>query len=390
MTQLTQAAMDGNDSAIRMLLNNGAYINEPNSTNGWTPLYWAIYYQKPETVQLLLNNGALVNITDANGDSPLMIAASGGVSSIINALLDKGADVNVRNKQQETALILAANAGNAKLVKMLICKGTVFELSDADVITNAENNKHMNIVQLLYKVKFAKLRSRPTDISQICSQSGVQDEIIKIVSLPPELSKYSINYHNIRPLLHYSGSKSLAIVVQDHRPYILSGYNIPEHVGQYTDQENFRFGPAYITTLTGRPFHEEVSYFINETFKWSGFKSVSVLVKPQATSIEVTKKILSANVDRVVVIKITEWMSEVGGKVLRFQIPKQELCYKIILTILDEKGQEIARSEVRGEDDIRIRSPFVKLFQHIQKVQESTEKIFEKLLNSSEVRLALQ
>jgi ankyrin repeat protein len=60
MTPLTQAAMDGNDSAIRTLLNNGAQINEPNSTNGWTPLYWAIYYQKPDTVQLLLDNGASV------------------------------------------------------------------------------------------------------------------------------------------------------------------------------------------------------------------------------------------------------------------------------------------------------------------------------------------
>ena len=387
MTPIAKAAMDGDASAIKRLLETGTNINEPDSRHGWTPLFWAIYYNKPDIVQLLLNEGALVNIQDAEGNSPLMIATSSEYA-ILHTLIEKGADVNARNKRGETALISSANAGNEKMVKKLICNGAVVDMRDADAITYAENNKQINIVQLLYKAKYAKLRNRATDISQMCSQSGIQEEKIKIINLPPELSKYSINYHNIRPMLNYSGTRSVAVVVQDQRSYILSGYNIPEHVGQYSDQSSF--GPAYITTLTGRPFHEEISYSISEILKWAGYKSVSVLVQPQDSSEEVMEKITRLNVDRVIVIKIREWISEIGGKVLRFQIPKQELCYDINLAVLNEKGQQMAQSKAQGEDDIRIMSPFVQFHWHIQKVQESTERIFEKLLNSSDVRRALQ
>jgi ankyrin repeat protein len=392
MTPLTQAAKDGNASDVSALLKNGANIDQPNSQHGWTPLYWAIYNDKPDTVQMLLNNGASVNIMDADGNSPLMIAASQGMTKTINTLIERGADINVRNKLQETPLINAVKAADEVSVKILICKGADVELRDIsghNAISYAEYNKSFDIAQLLYKAKYAKRRNTLQETSQMCSHSSMQEEKMEIVELPRYA--YSINYHNIRPSLNYTGNRSIAVVVQDQRPYVLSGNNGPEYVGQIGEGG---FRPSYISTLTGRPLYQEISYCINETLKWQGFKPVSVPIQQYAVVSEVIEKIKTANVDRVILIKITEWMSQATCHYAirpssRCLVSSTYFAYNVSLTVLNEEGQAIAQSHADRVDDLGKFSSFVYL-SHFEKVQEATERLLQKLLNSSDVRLALQ
>jgi hypothetical protein len=394
-TPLTKAARDGNVPAIRTLLNNGANINEPDSKQGWTPLYWAIYYNRPDTVQILLDNGAMVNIQDADGNSPLMIAITHGSIIISKFLLGKGADVNVRNKKQETPLLKAVYSGEEEVVKMLVCKNADVESYDANglnAINHAEYDKYINTVQLLYKAKYVKRRNSSTDMSQMCSHSGSQEEKIEIVDLPPRLYAYSINYHNIRPIINFTGNKSVAVVVQDRRSYILSGDYRAEYVGRIGVYGHF--GYYYISTLTGKSLYEEISHCISESLKWQGFKALSVAVKPHYTSLEVLENIKKANVDRMIFMTITDWWSQAECHFFMKPSSKcfsssSEFVYDVTLTVLNEKGQEIARSVAKGADNLGSVPTFV-YYAHFQKVQESAERVLQKLLNSSDISLALQ
>jgi hypothetical protein len=151
----------------------------------------------------------------------------------------------------------------------------------------------------------------------------------------------------------------------------------------------------YVSTLTGRSLYEEISHCINETLKWQGFKPVSVPVQPHNTSSDVVEKIKRANVDRAIVINITEWQSRAECD---FAIPYSNRCatstsglaYDVFLTVLDEKGREIARSGVYGKNDLGSNYSLSVFISHFEKVQESAERILQQLLNSSDVRLALQ
>jgi hypothetical protein len=325
------------------------------------------------------------NITDANGDTPLMIAASGGITSIINVLLDKGADLNAQNKQQETPLVKAVKAADAESVKTLICKGANVESRDFsgyNAISYAEYNKYIDIVQLLYWAKYTKRSNVKTGFTQMCSQKDIGPEEIKIIELPPKLYSYSINFHNIRPLLNYSGNRAVAVVVEDQRPYVLSRYNGPEYVGQLASFGSF--GHSYMSTLTGRPLHQEISHCISEALKWYGFKS----------AIKSSKKDEIVNPDRVISLKIREWIIWAACHYKTNISPRcisssTSFTYDISITVLDQEGKEIAIGFDSGKKDLGPFSAFVFTSQ-FEKAQEFAEEILQQLLNSPKVRSALQ
>ena len=128
--------------------------------------------------------------------------------------------------------------------------------------------------------------------------------------------------------------------------------------------------------------------------KWQGFKAVSVVVKPNNTSAEVLENIKKANVDRTIFITITDWWSQTQCHFAQNPIPRclnssSEFVYDITLTVLNEKGQEIARSVAKGENDLGS-LPTYDYNDHFQKVQVSVETLLQKMLNSSDVRVALQ
>lgn len=85
---------------------------------------WAIEGGHLETVKMLLERGADVNQENEWGQTPLMLAAKEGQSSILNALLDKGANINQQSKfGGMTALMWAAIEEKITCVKTLIDRG---------------------------------------------------------------------------------------------------------------------------------------------------------------------------------------------------------------------------------------------------------------------------
>ncbi len=100
-TKLHHAALEGDATVARLLLDEGADVN---ATDRWgrTPLFIATFEEplvedRLPTVRLLLDRGADVNARDESGSTPLHVAAAMGEVEVVDLLIERGADVCAAN-----------------------------------------------------------------------------------------------------------------------------------------------------------------------------------------------------------------------------------------------------------------------------------------------------
>ena len=94
-----------------------------SDSNGETPLIKAVRSNDAETFKALLAAGADVNLKSENGSSPLGEAACAGDGYFVKALIEAGADVNMPGSGGKTPLMEASAAGNEESVKLLLRAG---------------------------------------------------------------------------------------------------------------------------------------------------------------------------------------------------------------------------------------------------------------------------
>ncbi len=92
VTPLANAALAGNDEIVKLLVENGAKIDQGTQDNR-TPLMLAVFGRHPDIIDYLLKNGADVNAaTKSKNITPLIVAAERGDQAIVKKLLDAGGD----------------------------------------------------------------------------------------------------------------------------------------------------------------------------------------------------------------------------------------------------------------------------------------------------------
>lgn len=113
-TLLTAAVMNGKAQTVDLLLNAGASPDQKNGLNQ-SPLFLAVQAadraDNPAglaVIQSLVKAGAELNITDENGQTPLMMAAKHGQTKIMDVLISAGADKEMKDKAGRTAADLYA------------------------------------------------------------------------------------------------------------------------------------------------------------------------------------------------------------------------------------------------------------------------------------------
>ena len=74
---------------------------------GWTPLHYACAKGHLEVAEFLITNGAIVDSMSLGNTTPLMMAVQSGNEQLVKLLLDKGADLQLRNSQGLTAIDIA-------------------------------------------------------------------------------------------------------------------------------------------------------------------------------------------------------------------------------------------------------------------------------------------
>ncbi|XP_076866252.1 LOW QUALITY PROTEIN: protein TANC2 [Brachyhypopomus gauderio] len=121
-TALTAAAGRGMLEVCRLLLEQGAAVDQPNR-RGIVPLFSAVRQGHCQIVELLQNHGEDVNVTDKQGRTPLMVAASEGHLNTAEFLLAQGASLTLTDKEGLTALSWACLKGHFPLVRALVERG---------------------------------------------------------------------------------------------------------------------------------------------------------------------------------------------------------------------------------------------------------------------------
>jgi ankyrin repeat protein len=129
-TPLMMAAAKGDLATLKELLKAGAKVDDRNKW-GETALIKASTLGNAEGVRALLDGGASVKITDADGNTPLALAAgSEAPAAIVKMLIDAKADVDSTNRDGVTPLMQAAKLGDLQKCVMLLDAGAKATLKD--------------------------------------------------------------------------------------------------------------------------------------------------------------------------------------------------------------------------------------------------------------------
>jgi len=132
---LQEAVRIGKTNVISVILE--AYNDQFLDLNavdslGKTPLFWSVMHGIPEITRLLINNGADINEATLPTRSLLHWAAWQGNDEVIQCLLENGADVNAFDVYSKTPLHLCCESLNYHGSAALLKHGADATLTDSD------------------------------------------------------------------------------------------------------------------------------------------------------------------------------------------------------------------------------------------------------------------
>jgi uncharacterized protein len=182
--QLIESAKNNNLEKVEELINRGADINFKDEFN-FTPLFWAVFFEKnidvvrllieknadlnvlnkegtllilavkngnTNTALLLIEKNANFNIQDNDGCDALYWAIHFNEKKVLRELIKSGANLNAQNNFGGTALIKAAWNNDAYIVHLLIENGADLNLQDKEgktALDYAKKNNYTEIIELL-------------------------------------------------------------------------------------------------------------------------------------------------------------------------------------------------------------------------------------------------
>src|SRR6266540_6078626 len=120
-----EAATIGNERRLKTILGQSRKrVNDANA-EGFTPLGLAAFFGHVEAVKVLLEHGADVNAKPPSRfqNTAVDSAVSGDHAEVVRVLLAAGADPNIRSEANYTTLQKAAAHGNLDIVRMLLDRG---------------------------------------------------------------------------------------------------------------------------------------------------------------------------------------------------------------------------------------------------------------------------
>uniref|UniRef100_H2ZU23 Ribonuclease L n=1 Tax=Latimeria chalumnae TaxID=7897 RepID=H2ZU23_LATCH len=162
-TALMDAAKKGHNNIIKLLIDKMKASVNAQDNLGRTALIHAFQPgKKPacSTVKLLLARGAVLNVSDGDKKTPLILAAEKNSIKLLKILMKKdGNDVNAKDKTGTSALLIAVNNNNYEMAKLL-CKNhadvNCRDKSGNTPIKVANRNYNHKLVNLLRKYEQSK------------------------------------------------------------------------------------------------------------------------------------------------------------------------------------------------------------------------------------------
>ncbi len=138
-----------------------------------------------------------------------------------------------------------------------------------------------------------------------------------------------------------AASVKLAVGVQDRRAYVLSGSKSERFVGLMRGG----FGnPFDVNTSSGGPLSGEVRDALSRSLTAKGFVVTPVTLAPNEATSDVRRKLVASGARRIASVTLTEWKSD--------SMMNTDIHYDVALSVLNEKGEELAAKSIKGRDNI--------------------------------------
>ena len=110
----------GETADVKRLIAEGAPVDwQDGDGDGDAPLHMASAWGYTEIVMLLLENKCNLNVTDKNGDTPLIYAAYNNEMGTVRALVEAGCDITIRCNKNKTAAEWAKEKGYPAIAEYL-------------------------------------------------------------------------------------------------------------------------------------------------------------------------------------------------------------------------------------------------------------------------------
>jgi len=114
------AVLNDDIAAIQAFLADGKNPAKVMDADGFTPLHLAAQHGRYEIMELLLSNKMPVDLKSREGFTPLHMAANSGQLMAMKLLIDKGAKVTAKNNNGLTALHIAASGNQPEVMRFLL------------------------------------------------------------------------------------------------------------------------------------------------------------------------------------------------------------------------------------------------------------------------------
>jgi len=155
---LHEAAAIGNARRLKTILGQSRVRVNTANAEGFTPLNLAAFFGHLEAVKVLLENGADVNLKPPSrfANTALDAAVAGDHADVVKTLLAARGDPNVLSEANYTSLHKAAAHGNLEIVRMLLEAGAnpkAIRDGGHRPIDDAQEKGHGAIVDLLKKTE---------------------------------------------------------------------------------------------------------------------------------------------------------------------------------------------------------------------------------------------
>ena len=144
---------------MKVLIQNGGNVSIKTKSEKRTPLMLAAWSGRPEVVKVLLENGASMNEMDISSRTPLHFASGGSFgpnrdkdkANVAKMLINHGADINAGNNISGTPLYYASRDGNIEVTKVLIENGANVNAKLKTLETPLHYAKNGEMARLLIK-----------------------------------------------------------------------------------------------------------------------------------------------------------------------------------------------------------------------------------------------
>jgi ankyrin repeat protein/L-ascorbate metabolism protein UlaG (beta-lactamase superfamily) len=138
-----QAAETGDLETVARLIKTDPSLVKATNAEGDTPLHLAAGCRRGEAaalpiIRLLLESGADLEAKNSSGQTPLLYSCYAGFQGAVGLLLDKGASFQYRDRNGRSPLHYAAREGKAAVVEVLLNKGADPTLKDGQGLTPLE------------------------------------------------------------------------------------------------------------------------------------------------------------------------------------------------------------------------------------------------------------